>query len=315
MSSSSPTPHVTSSHSHIRRIFLGNSGLRSGWRFAIFLIIFLVSVLLSARLLGYFVPQVHVWATSQLYDSIQPGFTLFERSWELAFLFIATFVMSRIEKRSLFSYGLPWRGALGRKFWFGSAIGLCGASVLMLLIATFGGYSFGPLELGLGSTLKYALVWAVVFYVGGGLLEEFLFRGYTLTTLAEAIGFWPAATVLSFLFAAVHLSSPGERWPGLLAVFCFGLLAALTLRITGDLWFVIGLHTAWDWAHVFLFSVPIAGMTGPGRLMHAELHGPQWLTGGTVGPDGSIFVFLVLLGIAVLVWRLPFAWLALKPCP
>jgi hypothetical protein len=33
--------------------------------------------------------------------------------------------------------------------------------------------------------------------------------------------------------------------------------------------------------------------------LNSSFHGPTWLTGGTVGPEGSAFVFVVLILAAV----------------
>src|ERR1022692_1441050 len=199
-------------------------------------------------------------------------------------------------------YGLPKGGAFGRKFWLGSAVGLGGVLLQIALIAALGGYSPGPLALAGGRALQFAFVWAIAFLLAA-VNEEFTFRGYLQKTLASGIGFWPTALVLSMVFGALHLGNPGERWPGIVMLFCFGMLAAFTLRVTGDLWFIVGLHAAWDWGHVFLFSVPIAGMRGTQQLLHSSLRGPRWLTGGSAGPDGSVFAFVVLLCITGLVNR------------
>lgn len=288
--------------SRLRLIFTGQNVLRSGWRLVIFLVIFVTAVVLPALVLGHFVPKIPAWAKSQPIDRFSPSYLIAFEAWQALFLFLAVFVMSKIEKRAFSDYGLPGRGAFGRKFCLGLLTGLGGVSLQMGLIAAFGGYSPGSLALGVGNAAKYAVVWAIAFLLAA-VNEEFLFRGYAQATLASGIGFWPAALILSIGFAALHFSNAGERWAGILMLFCFGMLAAFTLRHTGDLWFVIGLHAAWDWAHVFLFSVPIAGMLGTWQLLHPSLHGPHWLTGSSVGPDGSVFAFVVLLSIAGLVNR------------
>src|SRR5204863_170214 len=77
--------------------------------------------------------------------------------------------------------------------------------------------------------LRWGMLWAV-FFVFVGLFEEFLFRGYTQYTLADSIGFWPAAIVLSCLFGAVHLGNPGEGWVGAAGVVMIGLVFAFALR-------------------------------------------------------------------------------------
>jgi hypothetical protein len=137
------------------------------------------------------------------------------------------------------------------------------------------------------------LFWGA-FFVVVGLFEEFFFRGYSLHTLAEGIGFWPAAVLLSVCFGAVHLQNSGEGWVGVVGVVFVGLFWSFTLKRTGTLWFALGMHATFDFGETFLFSVPDSGMIFPGHLSNATLHGPNWLTGGTPGPEGSVFDFLIL---------------------
>ena len=82
---------------------------------------------------------------------------------------------------------------------------------------------------------------------------------------------------------------------GAVGVFVVGMFLCLTLRRTGNLWFAIGWHAAFDFGETFLYSVPNSGIVTTGQLSTASLHGPRWLTGGTVGPEGSVFDFVVLL--------------------
>jgi membrane protease YdiL (CAAX protease family) len=222
----------------------------------------------------------------------------------LAIIFGATFVMSRMEKRSLGTYGIPLKGALGKLFWQGVAWGLALETIEILLISAFGGYSFGVLALAGRVLFQYAVLWAIAFLLVG-IFEEFTFRGYAQFTLTTGIGFWPSAVLLSALFGAGHLRNPNEGWVGALSVLMFGLFLCFTLRRTGNLWFAIGFHAAADYAETFIYSVPNSGLLATGHLSNANLHaGPRWLTGGSIGPEGSVFVF-VLLGLAFPV----FAWL------
>ena len=144
---------------------------------------------------------------------------------------------------------------------------------------------------------KFAAFWAVMFLLVG-LFEEFLLRGYSQFTLARGIGFWPAALALSCAFGLVHLRNGGEHWAGILAAAFIGLFFCLTLKRTGNLWFAVGFHAAWDWGETFFYSVPDSGMVSPGHLLSSSLRGPQWLSGGSVGPEGSVLCFVVI----ALVW-------------
>jgi membrane protease YdiL (CAAX protease family) len=95
-------------------------------------------------------------------------------------------------------------------------------------------------------------------------------------------------------FGAIHLGNPGEGIVGGLSVVTIALFFCLTLRRTGNLWFAIGLHCSFDWGETFLYSVPNSGTTTAGALSHASLHGARWITGGTIGPEGSVFCFLMI---------------------
>lgn len=173
----------------------------------------------------------------------------------------------------------------------------------MLIIHAAGGYSFGGLALFGAALVRYAVLWAIGFVLVG-IAEEFTFRGYAQFTLSTGMGFWPAAVLLSALFGAVHLSNPGEGWVGALSVMLFGLFACFTLRRTGNLWFAIGLHAASDYAETFIYSVPDSGMLAKGHLLNASFHGPRWLTGGSIGPEGSVVDFALFLISFVIFARL-----------
>ena len=172
-------------------------------------------------------------------------------------------------------------------------------TVIILLIHAFGGFSFGSLAMHGDQILPYAALWSLTFLVVG-FFEEFMFRGYTQFTLSTGIGFWPAAIILSALFGAVHLLNPGEGPVGALSVFVIGMFFCLTLERTGSLWFAVGLHAAFDWGETFFYAVPDSGIVSPGHLLNSSLHGPAWLSGGTIGPEGSVMTFAVIAAATVL---------------
>jgi len=208
-------------------------------------------------------------------------------------MFAAAAIMGMLEARPFGGYGLPRAAAFGARFWRGTAWGIAMITAIIFLILAFGGFSFGELALRGPALWGYAALWVVVF-ICVGLFEEFLFRGYAQFTLATGIGFWPAATMLSAAFGAIHIRNSGEDFVGALSVFVIGMFFCLTLRRTGNLWFAVGLHAAFDWGETFLFSVPNSGLVAPGHLLSSSVHGPVWLTGGTVGPEGSVMAFVVV---------------------
>jgi len=216
----------------------------------------------------------------------------------LASALLPAWLLGKIEHRATGEYGLPLRELFGKSFWQGCLLGLAEISVLTGCIWAFGGYAFGRVALPKTALFEWLVFWSL-FFVAVGLCEEFAFRGYAQFTLGQAIGFWPAACTLSLSFGALHLLNRSENWVGASSVAVTGLVFAFTLRRTGNLWFAVGWHAAFDFGETFLFSVPNSGLRFSGHLSNASLSGPLWLTGGAVGPEGSVFSFL-LMGIAAL---------------
>src|SRR6202046_698695 len=291
-----PTAESTqapSEPSGFHKFFFGPEGLRAGWRLAIYLaVVFGLQYLIIQRGLRLIPGVTEIMKQAQSSVVLTPRFELIFESVAILIVFFAAAIMSRIERRSLGVYGLPVEGAFGKLFWQGALWGLGFESLEMLAIFALGGYSPGGFALAGAALLKYAVLWAIGFVLVG-IFEEFLFRGYAQFTLGSGIGFWPAAFLLSAAFGAVHLSNPGEGWVGALAVFCFGLFASFTLWRTGNLWFAIGYHAAGDYAETYIYSVPDSGLTATGHLLNSSVHGSRWLTGGTIGPEGSVMAFVM----------------------
>jgi membrane protease YdiL (CAAX protease family) len=224
----------------------------------------------------------------------------------MAFLvLLATWIVARMEKRPLDDYGIPPRQAFGRQFWEGFVWGFCMLSVILLVLRVLGQFRIDSVALTGGAALRYAFGWALVF-LAVAINEEFAFRGYLLFSFSRRMRFWPAAMMLSLMFGAAHLGNSGENVLGILQVVLTGMIFCLTIRRTGNLWFAVGYHAAWDWAETFFYGTPDSGLLGVGRFLNTSVRGPNWLTGGSAGPEGSVIAIFVLLLAALLVhFRFP----------
>jgi len=274
----------------IRFIFFNDHGLRAGWRLAIFFgLLFPIGfVALMLRSLG---PQ---------FPGMSPYRTILGETGLFLPVALTSWIMSRIEKQEMGSYGLPLRrGALSD---FVAGYIVWGFLALTLLLATMRAlnvFDFGSLALHGNNILKFGLLWGVAFLLVG-LFEEYLLRGYMLRTLADGIGFWPAAIVLACLFAWGHSFNNNETRLGVLMTAVFALFASITLRLTGSLWLAVGAHAGWDWAQSYFYGVPDSGVLTSGHLLNSSYHGPEWLSGGSTGPEGSVLVLVLLIAMSVL---------------
>lgn len=216
---------------------------------------------------------------------------------------IAALIMSRMENRTYGDYGLPIRLAFRRNFWLGTLIGFL--SISSCLFAMFALRDFRVIGLAIHGrlVLSATAAWALAFIIVG-LAEEFTFRGYLQYTLTTGMGFWPSALLLSALFALAHGRNPGESKFGLLSVFVFGLLFCLLLRRTGNLWIAVGFHAGWDWGQTFFYGVRDSGIVPYHNLLNSEFTGSRWITGGSVGPEASIFTPIVLVIVGIVFARI-----------
>ena len=285
-SSEARPPEVQSSPASLHdeslasRAFLGPQGLRAGWRLLLYVALWrFFAFLLNALPLP---KGTHgIWLD------------LAVETKQMVAVLLPAVVMAIVEKRRFGAYGLPGRQAFGKLFWVGMLWGIAAVSLLVFAIGGVGDFSLGSVALHGTRILKFAVFWGG-FYLAVGFFEEFLLRGYSQFTLATGMGFWPAAVLLSIVFALLHTGNPGETVLGLVAVAAIGLFFCLTLHRTGSLWFAVGFHAAFDWGESYLYSVPDSGTTITGHLLNSSFHGSRWFTGGTVGPEGSVFVFVVI---------------------
>jgi hypothetical protein len=222
----------------------------------------------------------------------------------------ASWVMSKIEHRRIADYGLPMRRAFRTQFWLGVLFGFAAITVLLGSMRLAGVLRFGTIGLRGFELYEYAFLWSLAF-VCVGLFEEFFFRGYALFTLTTGMTFWPSTILLSTFFGLIHLGTPSESWIGAVEAGGTGLLFCLLLRRTGDLWMPIGFHTAWNWGQTYFYGVPDSGLAAKGHLFNPTFSGPTWLTGGSVGPEGSLLSIAVL----VILWSIFVLWLREKKYP
>jgi uncharacterized protein len=267
----------------MHRWIIGPDGLRAGWRLLLYVAMWRGLYLLLGVVTHYAIQfGVHgLWIE------------LFAQAGLVPVAMAPAFVLSTLEERPFDRYGLPGRGVFGKLFWTGMLWGIVAITLLVVGLHGAGGFDFGTFSLHGWRILKFAAFWGV-FFLLVGFYEEFLVRGYTQFTLTQIVGFWPSAVLFSLGFSALHLGNTGENSTGIAGVFLIGFFFCLTLRRTGNLWFAVGFHAAWDWGESYLYSVPDSGRITPGHLLKSSFHGSRWLTGGSAGPEGSVLLFVLI---------------------
>jgi len=305
-SNRSLSPTEPASPSTLHKIFIGPDGLRAGWSLLIFIALF-AALLYCAHAIGQKVhPPAPKAANASTEESLSHG--LINESVPLVFVLLVTWIMAKIERRPVSVYGFGDSRKLPH---FLAGLGW-GIVCLSMLVATLlkAGLLVIDRRLLFGSDIVgYGAIWLSGFVLVG-LLEEYLTRGYIQYTLTRglaglyqrafktrhsvALGFWTSAVIWSILFGLSHGNNPGESPIGLLSAGLGGFVFCFSLWRTGSLWWAIGFHTSWDWAQNFLYGVADSGIIIQHRLLLTHPVGKPILSGGTTGPEGSIFIVAIL---------------------
>ncbi|HKM47956.1 MAG TPA: CPBP family intramembrane glutamic endopeptidase [Terriglobales bacterium] len=297
--------------STVRKVFVGQDGIRAGWSLLIFLALF-ASIALSANLIIHRLHPSFAKTPEATAEAMgKPRFMLIGEAVQFLLTFLVTWIMSKIERRPNSVYGFGGRRRLPN-FLAGLGWGVVCLSLLVLTLWKTGLLVIDSRLLFGTDILRYGAIWLIGFLFVG-LFEEYVTRGYLQYTLtrgltgiyqwvfktrhSDAFGFWSAAILVSFLFGLGHGSNPGESPIGLLSAGLAAMVFCFSLWRTGSLWWAIGFHAAWDWSQSFLYGVADSGLVIQHHLLATHSVGKPILSGGATGPEGSIFI-LAVLGLA-----------------
>jgi membrane protease YdiL (CAAX protease family) len=283
-------------------VFLGPNGLRAGWAILLFAVI-----LVATDFLAFWALQSTMHRMAQAagmvrgQNSAMPvGLGFLQEILQASGMFVATFVMSRIERRPALAYGFQGKSRVLR-FFSGLLLGFAAISAFVLVLWKAGFLSLDGQLLHGAALWKYAVGWGAVFILVA-IFEESLFRGYLQYTLTRGLGFWWGAMLVSFLFGFGHGSNPGETPVGLFSAAAIGLVLCLSLWYTGSLWWAVGFHAAWDWGESYFYGTSDSGMIAKGHLFGEHPVGQLLWSGGATGPEGSILVLPLIAIFALLMW-------------
>ncbi|GIG41660.1 CPBP family intramembrane glutamic endopeptidase [Cellulomonas phragmiteti] len=204
-------------------------------------------------------------------------------------------VVRRTEHRTPVEVGPDGAGgAFGR----GLLLGVLWCGAVIACLAAGGGYRVQ----GVGSVT--VVVGTVGFLAAGAVAEELIFRGLVFRLVEERTGTWVALVVSAVLFGAMHLMNPdASLWGAVaIAVEAGGVLGA-AYAATRTLWLPIGLHLGWNVALGGIFGAEVSGSDLTQGLLHGVTSGPDLLTGGAFGPEGSVYAVVagaVLTGVFLL---------------
>ena len=238
--------------------------------------------------------------------SIQEFFFHYILYYELfSFVFILLlfiFWVKVIEKNSLSTLGFVKRNWLKYLGW-GILLSLLQMGVIALVYQVCGIGTFELNELSLEPILF--ILGLFPFWLLQGGTEEVATRGWLLTRIAARTNLPLAIGISSSLFGILHLGNSGVTFISLLNIVLDGVLAGLLLIYTDSIWLVVAQHGTWNYVQGNLLGFQVSGTGADASIFSFTMgSGPDWLTGGKFGAEGSIITTLVLLVSLVIVYRL-----------
>ena len=283
------------SPSLIRRIFRNRfNHWRAGWRILVYIIAaFIIGKAVSTPL-KMLVPGVPES------DFVSWTHSLIWLIGTLALLVGGLLVLRFFDRRptALLGFGFS-RGWLWEL-----AVGLAGGPIVtgllvLILVAT------GSISLALTpdlSTSFGALPLFLVLFTLAAAVEELVFRGYPLQSLAEGSRRWIAGLLFCVVFTWGHADNPDVTMIGVTNIFLAGVILVILYFQTRRLWLPIGFHVSWNLAQSWLWGFDVSGIKIQDQLFVMNPTGAELLTGGEFGLEGS--VLSTVLFVVLVVWLL-----------
>lgn len=146
--------------------------------------------------------------------------------------------------------------------------------------------------------------------------EELLFRVILFAILEEIVGSLGAILISAAAFGLAHLANPGATPFAIFALSMgLGVMLALAYMLTRNVWMAVGIHAGWNFTQSFVLGALNSGQQHPHSYFQTALSGPDYLTGGSFGLEGSVVSLGFSVAFSVLLFALILRkrrWLSLR---
>lgn len=270
--------------------------IRTGWLRALLALVGYLAVLVAIGIVVGFVAVLTadgdpVETLRSLQDRRQIGLGLlavFQAVNLVGVVSVVVLLRRLVDRASVRSLGLgpAWRD-LGAGLAWGTAIIVVAVAVLAL----GGGVSLviAAPPIAPSTLLGYLAVLAVVSFQ-----EELLARGYLLANLMDSFPAPLALTLSALVFALLHLGNANVSLLAFLNLVLAGVVLGTYYVHRRNLWFSVGMHLTWNLVQGPILGFEVSGIATP-SLLEPALDGPDLLTGGAFGLEGSLVVTVMLV--------------------
>jgi membrane protease YdiL (CAAX protease family) len=276
-----------------REIFFTKNGtLRAIWRGLLFVAVSIVAL---------FAASVFVAMLNSAAASVGVRLVVHPLVHPLGFLAAHVFMLRTIDRKGWSYVWLGRDAARPPKLVAGLALGALAVALPVGVLLSTGLLTVA--DAADGAWWSAALL-ATAVLLPSAFAEELFARGYIFALLREAAGWKAALAVCSIGFGVVHVANPGANWQSLSVVVLAGFFLGAIVLVTGSLYAATLAHFAWNWFIAAVLHMPVSGVPVVGAPDYRVVEtGPDWLTGGSWGPEGGLAAGLGLsVGLIYLSW-------------
>ncbi|TDP04039.1 CPBP family intramembrane glutamic endopeptidase [Flavobacterium sp. 245] len=189
----------------------------------------------------------------------------------------------KYDKRAITEFSAK---GLAKNLIIGTLIGFTLQSLTILVIYLNGSYRV----LNINPISFILIPFTIMFTVA--IIEEILVRGIIFRIVEEKLGTYISLTISSVLFGVFHLANPNSTLISSICITMAGFMLGAAFIYSRNLWFPIALHFAWNFTQSGIFGAITSGNEKTNSLLNAKIQGPEFITGGEFGPEGSIQAIL-----------------------
>ncbi len=211
--------------------------------------------------------------------------------------FFAVFLLDRWQqKKGMAAYGFS-SNKVGKALLLGLIVG---SSILLIsfIILLAGGWAkmtCFDFQTGLFFT------W-LLFFIIQPLAEEIIMRSFLQTQLHRHFGTHPGLFVTALVFTLLHSANDNITLLASIQIFTGGYLMGLLYLQTKNIWATFAMHASWNFLQSTVLGFAVSGMETY-SILKTETMGPDWLTGGTFGLEGSLLTLILILLAIVYFWK------------
>lgn len=188
---------------------------------------------------------------------------------------------------------------IAKNLMLGTLIGVVLQSLTVLVIYLNNGFHL----LSVNPVSFIIIPLTVAFTVA--IFEETMIRGIVFRIAEEKLGSYISLVLSAIIFGALHLINPDSSFTSAACVAVEGgLLLGAAYIFARSLWLPIAIHFAWNFMQSGIFGAITSGNEKTNSLFTTEITGPELITGGAFGPEGTIQATLFCLIAAIILMSL-----------